>query len=208
MKTLAVLGASGHGKVIADTALLIGWDEVVFFDDAWPEKETNDHWSIIGDTHQLIEQLHVYQGVVVGIGDCAIRWNKHQLLKEADAPLVNVIHPSVNVSRFAKVGEGSVLFAGSVVNVDVVLGEATILNTGATVDHDCVIGNAVHIAPGVHVSGDVTIADRSWVGVGATIRQGILVGMDALVGAGAVVVKNVADNTTVVGNPACVLTTR
>jgi len=205
MKRLAILGASGHGKVIADTALVIGWDEIVFFDDAWPEKHENGRWPILGGTQQLVEQLSTFQGVVVGIGDCAIRWDKYQLLKQASASLVNIIHPSASVSQFAEIGNGSVLFVGSVVNVDVVLGEASILNTGATVDHDCVIGDAVHIAPGASISGDVAISAQSWVGVGASIRQGIRVGKGALIGAGAVVVKDVADDTMVAGNPACVL---
>ena len=40
MKTLAILGASGHGKVVADAALSTGlWQEVVFYDDAWPAKK-------------------------------------------------------------------------------------------------------------------------------------------------------------------------
>jgi len=202
MKQLAILGASGHGKVIADAALLTGWNEVFFFDDAWPEKLINSNWSIIGDTFQLIEKLSEYQGVVIGIGDCAIRWEKHQLLKEAGALLVNIIHPSSSISRFTRIGNGSVLLAGSVVNIGTELGEASIVNTGATVDHDCVVGNAVHIAPGAHVSGDVTIKDSSWIGVGAVLRQGIVVGEKAFVGAGAVVVKEVAGHSTVVGNPA------
>jgi hypothetical protein len=44
MKRLAILGASGHGKVVADTALSAGWAEVVFFDDGWPGLQANGHW--------------------------------------------------------------------------------------------------------------------------------------------------------------------
>src|SRR5690606_24126355 len=36
MIRLAILGASGHGKVVADCAELCGWSVVEFFDDAWP----------------------------------------------------------------------------------------------------------------------------------------------------------------------------
>ena len=57
MKRLAVLGASGHGKVIADLAEMVGWDEVVFFDDAWPQVARNGVWSVVGDSQALIDQL-------------------------------------------------------------------------------------------------------------------------------------------------------
>lgn len=31
MKKLTIIGASGHGKVVADIAKLNGYDEIVFF---------------------------------------------------------------------------------------------------------------------------------------------------------------------------------
>ena len=33
MKKLAIIGASGHGKVVADIALKNGYTEIVFLDD-------------------------------------------------------------------------------------------------------------------------------------------------------------------------------
>ena len=48
MKRLALLGASGHGKVVADAALAGEWDEVAFFDDAWPQRQRNGVWPVLG----------------------------------------------------------------------------------------------------------------------------------------------------------------
>jgi sugar O-acyltransferase (sialic acid O-acetyltransferase NeuD family) len=202
MKRLALLGASGHGKVVADIAGSIGWDQVMFFDDAWPSKERNGRWTVFGDTIALLEHLKDFDGVLVSIGDCAMRWQKHQALRASGAPLVTLIHPFAFVSSLTNIGVGSVVMAGAVVNVDVMGGEACIINTGATVDHDCVLGDAVHISPGAHLSGDVVVGSRSWVGVGSVVRQGICIGACATVGAGAVVVESVSDGRTVVGNPA------
>ncbi|MDN5843803.1 MAG: hypothetical protein L0H54_10205, partial [Alcaligenaceae bacterium] len=50
MKRLAILGASGHGKVVAEAALAAGWDTVDFYDDAWPAKRRIGKWVISGDT--------------------------------------------------------------------------------------------------------------------------------------------------------------
>lgn len=202
MKRLALLGASGHGKVVADMALATGWQSVQFFDDAWPGLQAIGHWPVIGNTAGLLERLSEFDGVLVSIGNCATRWQKQQALQAAGARLVSVVHPHACVSSLATLGVGSVVMPGAVVNVDAVVGEACIINTGATVDHDCVLGHAVHVSPGAHLSGDVRIGDGSWVGVGAAVRQGIRIGARVMVGAGAVVVKPVPDDHTVVGNPA------
>lgn len=198
---LALLGASGHGKVIADAALLSGW-QVTFFDDAWPAVHWNGHWAVEGHTAALLARLAEFDGVIVAIGNCKIRWERQQLLHAAGARIATVIHPAATVSAYARIGAGSVVMAGAVVNVDSVLGDACIVNTGATVDHDCQLASGVHISPGAHLSGNVQVGDCSWVGVGAAVRQGVVIGAHATVGAGAVVVGPVAAGLTVVGSPA------
>lgn len=205
MKRLALLGASGHGKVVADAALAGGWDEVAFFDDAWPQRRQNGPWPVAGDGAALLARLKEFQGVIVSIGDCAVRWDKHQALQAAGALLVTVVHPAATVSRHAVLGAGTVVMAGAIVNIDAVVGQAGIINTDATVDHDCRLADAVHICPGVHLSGNVQVGHGSWVGVGAAVKQGMTIGERVMVGAGAVVVQAVSDGLTVAGNPAAPL---
>lgn len=202
MKRLALLGASGHGKVVADAAQISGWDKVEFFDDAWPNRRTNGIWPIAGNSADLVARVRDFDGVIVSIGDCEIRWAKHCELRAAGAKLVSVVHPAATISRHCTLGEGSVVVAGAVVNIDAIVGQACIINTGATVDHDCRIGDAVHIAPGAHLSGGVEVGPLSWVGTGAAVRQGIRIGERVVIGVGAVVVSPVADALTVAGNPA------
>ncbi|CAJ0808739.1 acetyltransferase [Ralstonia flaminis] len=202
MKRLALLGASGHGKVVADAALIAGWQDIVFFDDAWPGLERNGHWPVVGDTAVLLTRIREFDGVLVSIGSCEARWRKQQSLQEAGAAIATVVHPRACVSAYARLGPGSVVMANAVVNVDAIIGDAAIVNTGATVDHDCVLGCGIHIGPGAHLSGNVTVGDCSWVGVGAIARQGTHIGSSVMVGAGAVVVSTVVDGSTVVGCPA------
>lgn len=202
MRRLALLGASGHGKVVADAALNGGWDSVEFFDDEWPQRLSNGPWSVTGDSPALTARLNEFEGVIVSIGDCALRWGKHQALRAAGAPLVTVVHPAATVSKHAILGVGSVVMAGAILHIGTVMGQAGIINTGATVDHDCRLGDAVHICPGAHLSGNVQVGNGSWVGVGAAIKQGIVIGERVIVGAGAVVVRPVPDGLTVAGNPA------
>ncbi len=205
MNKLAIIGAGGHGKVVADAALAAGWADIHFFDSAWPAKSNNGHWPVVGNTQHYIENMDSYDGVVIAIGMCKTREIEFQTIKSAGAQIINIIHPKATLSPFAKIGIGVVIFAGAVINVDAVIGNNCIINTAATIDHDCILKDSIHVAPGAHISGNVTVGFGSWIGVGATIRQGIHIGEHAFVGAGAVVVKDIPNNITVVGNPAKIL---
>lgn len=203
MAALLIIGAGGHGKVVADAALETGtWDEIVFLDDAWPEKQKNGLWDIHGKVDQLLDWKGRCAGAVVAIGNNHVRMELQSKLINTGFKVVTIVHPSARVSRFAKLGAGCVVFANAVVNVDAEVGEAAIINTAATVDHDCCLGKAVHVAPGANLGGGVSVGDFSWIGIGAAVRHYIAIGADVTVGAGAVVVSNIEDGVTAVGIPA------
>jgi len=196
------LGASGHGKVIAELAEVVGWDEVVFFDDAWSEVAQNGRWPVIGNSQSLLDQLNCCAGVVVAIGNNQIRADKLLWLVENGAPLVSLIHPSAVISRYASLGAGCVVMAGVVVNADTKIADGVILNTGCSVDHDCEIDACSHISPGARLAGGVRLGAQSWVGIGACVKQLIRIGQQVVVGAGAAVIADLPDGITVVGVPA------
>lgn len=205
MSRLAVLGASGHGKVVADTAECCGWERIEFFDDAWPGLLKNGAWEVVGDTATLLATLDKYDGVVVAIGNNKIRQAKLAQLKALGASLATLLHPAATCSQYATVGEGSVVFAAAVINADANIGSGAILNTGCSVDHDCVLGTCVHISPGVRLAGGVTVQELTWVGIGASVRQLVNIGSQVMIAAGAVVVTDVPNNVTVAGVPARIL---
>ncbi|MBE0484498.1 MAG: acetyltransferase [Bacterioplanes sp.] len=204
MKRLAILGASGHGKVVAEIAELNGWD-VVFFDDAFPSVTGLAHWSVIGNTDDLLTDLQCFDGCFVAIGNNRIRLDKQRMLAKKGATLPVLIHPSAVVSRYAKVEAGCVVMAGAVINPFALVQQACIVNTAATIDHDCVLAEGVHISPSANLAGAVSVGACSWVGIGASVKQCLKIGANVVVGAGAAVVLDIADNLTVVGVPAKVL---
>jgi sugar O-acyltransferase (sialic acid O-acetyltransferase NeuD family) len=201
-KRLAILGASGHGKVVAEIAELCGWDEIHFYDDNWPNVKANGAWNVLGDTGSLVENSSVYNSVIVAIGNNSIRYDKSLYLIAQGFNLAILIHPLAIVSAYSEVSPGSVVMAGAVINPFAKIDMASIINTSATVDHDCIIEYGVHISPGVNVAGAVTVGALTWLGIGASIKQCVSIGRQVVVGAGAVVVNDIPDGLTVVGVPA------
>lgn len=200
-RRLAILGAGGHGHVVADCAERLGWSYIAFFDDN-PGAKKPGPWELAGTGADLLASVAGFDAFIIGIGINRIRMERQQALVAAGGRVATLIHPAATVSRHAVIGDGSVVFAGAVVNAGATVGQACILNTGCGIDHDDRLGDGVHVSPGAHLGGGVSVREASWIGLGAAVREGISIGRDVVVGAGAVVVNDVSDGLTTVGNPA------
>ncbi|GAA0789437.1 MULTISPECIES: acetyltransferase [Pseudomonadati] len=202
MKSLAILGASGHGKVLADIALLNGYECIQFFDDRYPELKKIGCWAVLGNTSNLLSCCADYSSVIIGIGHNSTRLRKQIELEKVGAHLATLVHPTAVISTFSTIQPGSAVMAGAVVNAFATVGKAAIVNTAATVDHDCQLGDAIHISPGAHLAGSVNVGDCTWIGIGACVIQCLTLGANVVVGAGSTVINSVCNDTTVVGSPA------
>jgi sugar O-acyltransferase (sialic acid O-acetyltransferase NeuD family) len=202
---LAILGASGHGRVAADTAERAGWQSITFFDDGWPSLQSNGPWAVEGNTKALLDRLADFEGLVVAIGDNCVRSEKQNELIVAGGRLATIVHPTAVVSSYTTIGFGTLVFANAVINASATLGCGVIINTGAVVEHDCVIGDCAHISPNAFLAGGVKLGSLAWIGGCASIRQLVEVGEASVVGMGAVVTRDVPAGVTVIGNPARVL---
>jgi sugar O-acyltransferase (sialic acid O-acetyltransferase NeuD family) len=202
MKSLLILGAGGHGRVIADIALATGvWNTVEFYDEQYPDFSVAKQYLVAGNIEDLLNK-HQGNDVVIGIGDNQARARIHRLLEQHNIQPVSVIHPSAIVSESAEVKAGTVVMPGAIINCNSVVGRSCIVNSGAVIEHDCVLGEFVHISPNATLAGGVEIGSSSWVGMGSCIRQQIRVGDNVIVGAGAVVVQDISSNQVVAGVPA------
>ncbi len=203
MKSLAIVGASGHGKVVADLAELCGY-QVVFFDDAYPQKQTVEHWPVVGTFNDLLSSEVTNKNVIVGIGDNRIRDELTSRLINDGFKLPVLIHPSAVVSKYVKIGAGSVVFANAVINAFAQVGQNSIINTGALVEHDCILGKSVHLSPYVALAGGTKIGCLSWLGIGSVTKQLIEIGECTIIGANSTVIKNIPSNVVAIGSPAVI----
>lgn len=196
MKKVIIIGAGGHGKVVADIVKLNGDTVVGYLDDKNPELLPD--FNIIGTTDQVEMNEYWY---FVAVGNCAIR----ERLMNKEANWYTAIHPTAVITEGVEIGEGTCIMANAVVNVDAKLGKGVIVNTAATVDHDCRIQDYVHIAPGVNISGTVTVGKGTWIGVGSAVSNNVNICSECIIGAGTVVVKDIEKAGTYVGVPARML---
>lgn len=195
MKKLIILGASGHGKVVADVARLNGYDSIVFLDDDKTIQKCGNY-EVAGKCN---EAENMDGDIVVGIGNSK---DRQRLCDRFSTRLVTLIHPDAVISDSVRIGIGTVVMAGVVVNSDSIIGKGCIINTSSSVDHDCEIGDYCHIAVGSHLSGTVKMGNHVWVGAGAIISNQVSVCAGTIIGAGAVVIRNIDKIGTYVGVPA------
>ena len=200
-KRLGVIGAGGHGKVVADVAQRSCWTQVVFFDPLFFSSEAmHAHWPLVATPEESV--TYDCDGYFVAIGNGELRKQWCEWLLDKGLPLVSLIDPSAIVSHYATIEPGVLIVAGAVVNVDSHISQGVIVNTRASVDHDCHIGAYSHICPAVALAGTVKVGAHSWIGIGSQVKQGISIGDGVIVGAGATVVSDIDDGLTVVGTPA------
>ncbi|MBP2070680.1 acetyltransferase [Thermoanaerobacterium butyriciformans] len=198
---LLIIGAGGHGKVVADIALKMGkWKEIAFLDDNCSIKYSMGI-EVIGKLSDVFKYISEYD-MSVGIGDNVTREKLIDRLNYEGASIPTLIHPNATIGKEVNLGIGTVIMAGVVINCCAKIGNGCIINTGATIDHDNIIEDFVHISPGVHTAGGVKVGKRSWLGIGSVVINNIYITDDCKIGAGAVVIKNITKSGTYVGVPA------
>lgn len=194
---MTVVGASGHARVVLSTARAQGYTELRLLDDA------PNTWGtmVMGVEVGPLESIDPAFGpAVVAIGKNEVR--KLVVERLGGVSWATLVHPFSSVDPSARLGPGTVVFAGAVVQPEVVLGCHCVVNTGACVDHECHCGDYVQVAPGARLAGNVTCGEGVMVGIGASVHQGATLGGWSTLGGGAFLKGSLASGLTAVGIPA------
>lgn len=200
---MILIGYSGHAFVVYGIIRSMG-KTVTGYCDA-TEKEYNPFkLPYLGNeqTETARAALKI-NSFFIAIGDNVIREKVFHSLSAQNLFPQNAIHHSAVVDESAMISQQCVMIAANAtINPLVKIGTGVICNTSCSVDHECILEDFVHIGPGAVLCGNVKVGSKSFIGANAVIKQGVTIGCNAIIGAGAVVVKNVPDNTTVIGVPA------
>jgi sugar O-acyltransferase (sialic acid O-acetyltransferase NeuD family) len=207
VKNIIIVGASGHGGMVLDCMGKEGRYNVRGFVDSFKKRGTEQNGlEVLGselDLPRLIGELDIH-GVILAIGN---NWTRKTMADKIDdiAPqleIVTAVHPSAAIGQGVKIGRGSVIMPGAIVNANSRIGDFCILNTNSSLGHDGIMENFSSIASGVCTGGNLLLGRFSAISLGANVIENIAIGEHSLIGAGSLVIKDVEDHCAVFGSPA------
>lgn len=201
-----IIGGGGHARVVLDILFLskLGQPQAIIDSDKSRHGSKLCDVPIVGGDEALdnLKDIHHFVMGIAGAGNNAPRMRLYKMALEKGLKPLTIIHPGAIVSPQAVIADGVQIFPGAIINAGATIGENVIVNSRAIVEHDVIVNAHAHIAPGACVCGAVQVGEGAHVGAASVIRQGIKIGARAIVGIGAVVLNDIAEDTTVIGNPA------
>lgn len=204
-RALILIGGGGHARSCIDVIEEEGVFSIVGILDIESKvgSDVLGH-KIIGTESMIKELVDRSCSFLITVGQISNAntriqiWN---LLKSYGANIAIVKSPYATISRYAKIGEGTIIMHGARVNANAVINDNCIINTNAIIEHDVIIGSHNHISTQSVVNGDCKIGNGVFIGSGSIINQGIKVADNVKIGAATLINKNITEPGTYVGIP-------
>ena len=203
-KPLVLVGGGGHCKSVIEAAESAGYSILGVLDMPEEVGKTILSTKVIGTD----DDIPIYVGkaefvITVGfIKNPATRIKLYNKVKEAGGKLAIVIASTAHVSKYAEIGEGTVVLHQAFVNADAKVGCNVILNNFVNIEHDAVIGDQCHISTGAMINGECKVGNNCFIGSQSVLANCITVDDDIIVGAGSFVRKSINEKGIYSGNPA------
>lgn len=210
MKQIVIIGAGGFGREIQWLIERINekeltWEIKGYIDDGIQAGTIINGYPVLGGINKLLDMQQEI-AVVCAIGSSVTRKKIiERISNNSNIEFPNLIDPSVQMSKYVKLGKGNIICAGTILTVNIEIEDFSILNLDCTVGHDVVLNSFVTVYPSVNISGCVTVGNTTEIGTGTKIIQGKTISEHVIIGAGAVVVKNIDISGTYVGMPAVMI---
>jgi acetyltransferase EpsM len=187
-----IIGCGGNSKIVVDICNLLDYNVIGMFDD-----------SKCAGVIDTIDNIKKYKGINIinSIGDCVIRQNINDKLKDVDLNWINIQHPQSYCSPTVTIGKGNIFCYGSVINSNTHISNFNLINTYAVIEHDCIIGNYNHFAPKSTLCGNIHVGNVNLFGASCTVIPKKTIGDYNIIGAMTLIVNNFSNNNKIVGIP-------
>ena len=212
MKEIIILGVGGNCIDILDTINEINlvsqkYKCIGFLDDN-PNELGKEYYGlrVIGSLTEASKYKQAF--FVNGIGSSTNFWKKKSIIQKLMIPnerFETIIHPTASVSKLSKLGFGTVVFQNVTIASNVKIGKHVIILPNSVICHDSLVGAYSCLTSGVIISGNVTVGESCYLGTNSAIIDNINIGNYCLIGMCSNVIKDVADNSVMVGNPASLI---
>lgn len=203
---LAFIGYGALGRYIEamiTESLPAPPDATVYFDDKRHQAAAPSSLPFAAHTSQDFHDFQFY--VCLGYKHLKVKKQVIDRLLELGRTVPHHVHPSAYVHPSVHIGSGSMIYPGCSIDRNAKIGNATWITNASVVAHDSTIGDACWLGATVTVSGHVTVGDSTFIASGTTIANDIAIGAHAIIGVATAVTKNVADHSSVIGNPMRIL---
>lgn len=208
LRPLIIVGASGFGREVACLVKDINrieptWNLLGLVDDSL-QGNTVEGFPVLGSVASLPE-LYPKSFVAIAIADPSIRKRLVETITGYGLQFATLIHPSVSISDFIRIGEGTIVCRNTILTTNVNIGNHCIINVNCSFGHDTVVKEYTSIMSHNAIAGDVIIGAGCYFGLNCTVINKVTLGSWSTYGAGTVIVKDMPDHVTAVGVPAKVI---
>ena len=203
VKQLILLGGGGHCKSVIDAAESVGYTILGVLDKPDKVGKAILGYRYIGTDEDIASFVNEAEFVItVGqIKSSAVRHKLAEQVEKAGGKLATIIACDAYVSKYADVGEGTVILHRAFVNAGARVGKNCIINTMANIEHDAQIGDFCHISTGTMVNGETRVGEDCFVGSRSILYNCITVCRDVVIAAGSVVNRDISQSGIYAGNP-------
>ncbi|MDR1236228.1 MAG: NeuD/PglB/VioB family sugar acetyltransferase [Holosporaceae bacterium] len=191
MKDLVLIGGGGHCRSCIDVIECEGKFRIIgILDNGLPCGTSVSGYDVAGND-SLIEGF-VRKGAcfIVALGQIRTVEPRKRLfafLKDSGAKIASAVSPSAYVSKYADIGEGTVIFHHALVNAGAKIGRNCIINSKALIEHDAVVADHCHVSTSATINGAAKIGEGSFIGSGAVVVNNADVGKASFIKSGEIV---------------------
>ena len=194
MEQILILGSGGHTASLVDILERGDTYKIAGYVVNEQTASCSIEYPVIGTDDDLVDLYRSgIRNAAIGVGYLGksdLREKLYERLKKIGFELPVICDPSAIVSDHVKIGEGTAIGKGAIINAGVEIGKMCIINTGAIIEHDCIVEDFSHISVGSVLCGNVQIGEAAFVGANATVIQGRRIGHHCIIGAGTTVRKD------------------